>query len=574
MQRLLLPVRRVLLSTGLIILLASTWIPATWASPSGQDDAPVTLHLAMPAPGDLDPVQISRFDPHVRDLVENLFVGLTRFDPLTRQAEPMLAESWSVSQDSLTWTFNLRDDIQWVRYDPATQQTVAVRPVVAGDFVYAVQRACDPQRPSPLTPNLMIIKGCYTVANAFPEIINDLFIAREIGVRATGPTTLEIDLLFPAVYLPSLLSTPEFRPLARESVRAAANNWTAAPTLMTSGPYVLQAWKTGNMVLARNPYWLDAYAGNVERVEVTLTGETSPAPALIARGQVDMARLAPEQVAAVQVAYPDLVRITQGTTLTLLGFSYDRNMVVTPEVRRALALAIDRDALVQQFFSGQAALPVTQFTPPGVVAAPVIDNTLYDPASAQANYSAAGYEGCNNVQETLIVLVPDNDPRWTEIAQAITQQWSTALGCSPALFEVKALPRTLMIELAHSAYDPEKVTRSHIWMTTWSADYLDANAWIADALHCRFGYVRTGRECSLADDKMDMAMFEPDPAKRAELYAQAEQLLFGPDGEFPVIPLFISTSAWFQQPWLHDVNEYGPARYDLWQIDPEAQSQS
>jgi oligopeptide transport system substrate-binding protein len=516
----------------------------------------------MSAPVNLDPVQLSRFDANARDLVENLFVGLTRFNPVTQQAEPMIAKDWSVSDDDLTWTFNLRDDIQWVRYDPNIQAAVAVRPVVAGDFVYAIQRACDPLRPSPVTANLMIVKGCQTVANAFPQIINDLFIAREIGVRATGPNTLEIDLLFPASYFPSLLSTPEFRPLPRESVRAGESNWTTLPSLMTSGPYVLASWTPEHMTLARNPFWPDAYSGNVERVDITLAATTSPA-------QIDMARLVPDQIAAVRASSPGLLHIAPGTTLTMLGFSFDRNMVSTPEIRRALSEAIDRNALVQQFFPDQA-LPVTQFTPPGVVAAPELDNTLFDPTAALANYSAAGYDGCNNVPESLIVLVPEEDPQLADLAQAITQQWATNLGCNPVLFKIKSLPRTLMIELAHSTYDPDKVTRSHIWLATWSPDYPDANAWIADALHCRFGYIRTGRACGKADDLLDRASFEPDPAVRVNLYAQAEQLLFGPDGDFPVIPLYISSSAWLQQPWLSGVNGYGSARYDLWQLDSAA----
>ena len=71
-----------------------------------------------------------------------------------------------------------------------------MRPVAAGDVVYAIQRACDPLRPSPVTANLMIVKGCLRLPTRFPEIIDDLFIAREIGVRATGPNTLEIDTCF------------------------------------------------------------------------------------------------------------------------------------------------------------------------------------------------------------------------------------------------------------------------------------------------------------------------------------------------------------------------------------------
>ena len=61
-------------------------------------------------------------------------------------------------------------------------------------------------------------------------------------------------------------------------------------------------------------------------------------------------------------------------------------------------------------------------------------------------------------------------------------------------------------------------------------------------------------------------------ARRAELYAQAEDRLFGPNGSFPVIPLYLTTSAWLQQPWLSGVNEYGPARFDLWTIDTSQQA--
>lgn len=89
------------------------------------------LRLAMPAPQVIDPVQISRFDPYTRDLIENLYVGLTRFNPITRAIDPMIAESWTISDDGLVWTFNLRDDIQWVEWNPDTQDFIAVRPVVA-----------------------------------------------------------------------------------------------------------------------------------------------------------------------------------------------------------------------------------------------------------------------------------------------------------------------------------------------------------------------------------------------------------------------------------------------------------
>jgi ABC-type oligopeptide transport system substrate-binding subunit len=567
MQRLL--SRRATLIVLIPVLIAGVWTAPVAASPIRQSSPPVTLRIAMPEPGNLDPVQLSRFDPSARDLDENLFVGLTRFNPLTQQADPLLAKSWSVSADGLTWTFELREDIQWVRFDPTTHKVVPVRPLVAGDVVYAVQRACDPLRPSPVTANLMVIKGCQAVANAPHEVINDLLIAREIGVRATSPSTLEIDLLFPSGYFPALLSTPELRPLPREVV-SDTEDWTERSTIMTDGPYVLRERNSSGATLVRNPYWPDAYAGNVEEIDVLFPGQAITAATLAANGSVDLAQLAPEEAAAARNAYPQLFKTSGGETLTMLGFSYDRAMVSDPQVRRALALSLDREALVDQLFPGQAQA-AARFTPPGVIAAPAVDGAPFNPAQAQADFGAAGYADCDRAPEHLITLVPDDDPSWEQVGQLITQQWSDNLGCNPALFEVKAISRTLLIELAHLSYDQENVTRSHIWLATWSADYPDANAWLGDALHCQYGYIKTGRECDEADALMDQAAVETDSGRRAELYAQVEQRFFGPEGSFPVIPLLISTSARLQQPWLTGVNDAGSARFDIWTVDTTSQ---
>lgn len=533
------------------------------AFPQTQNGTPVTLYTAAPTGTTLDPLLISRFDPVSRDLVENLFVGLTRYDPATQTIEPMIAESWSASEDGLTWTFNLRDDLQWVRYDPGAGEVTAIRPVQAGDFVYAIQRACNPLRPSPVTTNMMIVEGCQTVANAFPEIISDLFIAREIGARATGPYTLEIDIAVPTAYFPTLVSTSEFRPVAREAV-SDEGDWTAADRIITSGPYALKSRSAEAMTLVRNPFWPDELAGNVDQVEIDLTGE------MAAAARYDMARLTPAQTEALRSASPDVLVSAPGSQLTVLGFAMDRAVVQIPEARRALSLAIDRQALVDQLFPNEAAL-ATQFTPAGVVAAPAFDGLAFDPAAARAAFAAAGFPDCTNLPEPVIVLVPEEDPVWAEVGQFLVGQWTANLGCDAALFQITPLERALMIELSHGTYDAETVTRSHSWITQWSADYPDANAWINDALHCRYGWISTGRTCDQGDAALDRAVTEADLAARTADYATAEESMFGANGSFPVIPLFMSTATWIQQPWLTGVNAYGAARFDLWTLDADAQ---
>src|SRR5258706_1521730 len=110
---------------------------------------PVTAHVTMSPFTNLDPVSLPHDDLSARDVAENLFVGLTRYDPVSGQIQPALAREWKVSGDGLTWTFTLRSDIKWVSYNASTQQVEAIRPVVAGDFVYGIRRACDPPPPNP-----------------------------------------------------------------------------------------------------------------------------------------------------------------------------------------------------------------------------------------------------------------------------------------------------------------------------------------------------------------------------------------------------------------------------------------
>lgn len=533
------------------------------AAPRSQPAAPGTLRVAMPDVLNLDPVALSRFDPHTRDLVENLFIGLTRYDPVTKTIEPALARSWAVSADGLVWTFELRDDINWVRYDPDSSTPVVVRPVVSGDLVYAVQRACDPLRPSPVTANLMAIKGCHTVARAFPQLIDGLFIAREIGVRATGPHTLQIELLFPVGHFLTLLSTPELRPLPREAF-SSAESLTRESPLITNGPFVVRSWTATGMQLVRNPFWPDPVQGNLDEVLVSFVGTDQDALALAEAGQIDFARLDQASIAEARQRIPQLLQVAEGRSLILLGFSFERALVQQPEYRRALALAIDRRALIEQPL-GDAVLPANRTLPAGTIGALPVDLPT-DPEAAQRALAEAGYPGCNNISEPLILLAPDDDAVWSEAAQAITQQWTQVLGCNPRLFDVKAVPRTLVIELGHAIYDPEKTTRSHAWLFTWSADYPDASAWIYDLLHCRYGYLRTGRPCDSADIAMDQALSSTDLAQREQAYAAVQNLFFGPQGTYPIVPLFWTTSAWLQQPALSQVNAVGAARYDLWAL--------
>ncbi|NDJ87516.1 MAG: hypothetical protein GYB66_16705 [Chloroflexi bacterium] len=538
------------------------------AQPS--DDA-VVARMAMPAPDNLEPTDLSRFDPHKRDLLENLLVGLTRLDAQTGQVEPWLATEWDVSPDGLSWTFALRDDIQWI--EMVDGEPVPRRPVVAGDFVFAIQRACDPNRPTPLTANLLLIDGCRVTANALDTWrIDQTFLDTTIGVRAIDDQTLVIDLVLPAGYFLTLTALPEFRPLPQEDLEGDAV-WPFGSAFLTNGPWVVVEWNETGMRLAQNPFWPIERAGNVDEVQIQFGIPEETVPLRLTSGSLEVARIPPQSADTVRLAGGDLLRTADGTTAYLLGFSFEYPPLDNPLFRQALAQAINREQLARMVSAQDADnvyRAMQRFTPRNVVATPATAGLGFDPAAAQEALAEADYTACNGVGGPIDVVVEDS-PATLALGQFVVQQWQVNLGCE-GIFRVSTAPRQALVNTAHRTIDASaesEARRFPIWLVTWTADYPDANAWTNDALHCQFGFLQPGRTCELSDTLLEQAAAAIDIQTRFTTYTSAEDSFFGPGGSFPVIPLLMTQAYWGQQSWVDGVMDYGPFQFDRWTIAVE-----
>ncbi len=530
---------------------------------------PVTVRVAMSQPENLDPVSLSRFDVHERDMAENLWIGLTRLDPRTGQIEPQLVTEWSISPDGLSWTFRLRDDIQWVEVRDG--EPITLRPVVASDIVFAIQRACDPNRPSPVTANMSMIVGCLDIANRTDTWnINPEFLDQYVGVQVVDDQTVSFQLLYPAAYFLTMTTLPEFRPLPPEYV---VDPWPIATNIVTSGPWIVAQWDGGQMQLETNPFWPLEREGNIELVDIRFDVPDEALPVRLTSGAIDVARLDAAAAQTVRLGNAATVHATDGQTLFLVGFSFEHPPLDNPLVRQALAQSIDREQLAAQLSSQDNVeyRAVSQFTPRNVVAAPGTSGLTFDPAVAQNALASAGYPGCANFPSTTIMLVVEDTDLAITIGQFVVQQWAQNLGCS-GIFEVGTATRQTLIDSAHATIDASEeseVTRFQAWLVTWTADYPDANAWTSDALHCQFGFLRVGRVCDVSDTLLDQAGTMLDFADRSTVYGQAEQRLFGTGGTFPAVPLVLTQTYWAQQTWVSNIADYGSFQFDYWQVATE-----
>ncbi|HSH02419.1 MAG TPA: ABC transporter substrate-binding protein, partial [Anaerolineae bacterium] len=160
-----------------------------------EDAMPVTLNINWGTePPALDPSLAT--DSTSVDVVGNLFVGLTKFNPITGEVEPYLATEWSTNEDGTIYTFKLRDDIPWVKYDPVSGETMQMMDadgnpefVDAYDIEYGVKRTINPETASDYSYVLYILKNAQAVNSG-----EEGFTLDDVGVRAVDSTTVEFEL--------------------------------------------------------------------------------------------------------------------------------------------------------------------------------------------------------------------------------------------------------------------------------------------------------------------------------------------------------------------------------------------
>ncbi|MBE9523604.1 MAG: hypothetical protein IMY76_00800, partial [Chloroflexi bacterium] len=263
------------------------------------DYGPVTYH-------GYSTTDIPTLDPQLGEdvvsinFIENLFVHLTNYDLITAEIIPEAATSWDISEDGLTYTFVIRTDIPWVKYNTFTGETSQEvdeegnpRFVTAHDFVFGIKRACDPNTgsyySSIIAPN---IAGCEDVLYADdPENI-PVELVDAIAVSAPDDSTLVIELAAPAAFFLSMTPMWTIAASPAWAIEAHGAEWVEPGNIVTNGRYVLEDWVHGvGRSTLRNPLMpADMQGGgNIERFVTNVVPDTTTGYALWLNGEVEFA---------------------------------------------------------------------------------------------------------------------------------------------------------------------------------------------------------------------------------------------------------------------------------------------
>lgn len=554
--------------------------PPPTAPPQTPPPRLITLDVSIVGElPNLDPQQASSNDSF--DLIENLFAGLSNFNQETQQVEPELAREWEISPDGRTWTFHLRDDIYWVQPNPAPEAAnqpltaEAIRPVVADDVVFAIQRACSRLTETPNAFVLFVIEGCQAI-NTLPEPTEE-DLAR-IGIRALDPTTLEISLTHPASYFLTITTLPLFHAVPRELVEEQGDLWqTPAGTygegwqtprhIITSGPFLPppEGLAAETVRLYKNPLWPLPTKGNADVVTLQFVDETMASYEVWQDKMLDVSPLPPEAREDFMQRTPDKAKLVTNETVFYLGFNFDSAVFREPAARRAFSAAIDRQLLIEEMLDGRAQ-PLRHFTPPGVFGAPPVNEVGvgYSPDYARQQMANTGFRDCKLIPE-ITVLVSTADLSLLQ-GELLRDMWITELGCEEALIQFEQVSFGQL--LARTTRQSEQ--RPDMFELAWPASFPDAHNVLTDLLHCNGGENRQNRPCAEEDSLLRQAGITPNVEERRGLYRQAESLFFGDTGTFPVIPLYVRGDYTVVQSWVDFTPaRFGGEQYDTYVLDDE-----
>jgi len=498
--------------------------------PAEEQAAEQVMTVAWGAePPSLDPGLAT--DTTSANILLNISDPLVRLEGEDLEPTPALAESWDVSEDGTTYTFHLRDDGTWTNGDPVT----------ANDFEYAWKRVLDPETAADYAYQLYGIAGAqeYNECEADCDALRD-----EVGVTAVDEQTLEVTLTSAQPWFEQLVAHHVFLAVHQPTVEEHGANWTEAENIVTNGPFTLERWEhEANIDLAKREDWRNADEVTLERVNGRIIVDGTTAVQAFEAGEVDYldTGIPPTEIGRLK----ETEDYQQYPNLGTYYFGFNMNNITDVNQRRAMSVAIDRQSIIDNI-SQAGELPATVFTPEGIAGYEDIKvDSEWTPHEGDAERAKELMDQAEN-PKTNINLVHNNAPGHREIAVAVQGMWRD-LGLT---VNISAQEWAQYLE----NLGPPPSNNVDVFRLGWIYDYPDAmnglELWTSDS-----GNNSTGWKNEEFDRLVEEARSTPDDGERYGLYNQMEEIMFGDDGEVPLIPIYHYTSATLERDTIRDTLE-------------------
>jgi len=502
-------------------------ISACRPSPKTGDENHIRVNLGTEPPS----LDWSIATDHVSfNVISNLMVGLAEFDKELKPV-PVIAKSWEIQEGGKRIVFTLRDDVHWSDG----------KKVRAQDFEYAWKRLLDPKTASQYAYIL------FDVLHAQEYAEGKLKDASAVGVKAESDNVLAVTLRHPVAYFLAITTFEVTFPQRQDVIEKHGTRWTEPAHIVTNGPFLLDRWQhEKEIILKANPAFFRGKPA-LDRVTMLMVNEKTTAAAMYEQGNLDFM----DDHSIAPLDKPRLAKLPEYKLVPQLrgeyyGFAVDRKPFDDPRLRKAFALAIDREVFPKILQGGQT--PATSWIPPGMMAHNREIGLRFDPEQARRLLKEAGYPDGKGLPE--IVLGYNTDEEKKLVAEAIQSMWQKHLNVV-----VRLENQEWKVYLKKLQNDPFVVHRAG-----WGADYPDPDNFMklftsnSGNNHGRWKNPRF-------DELLERAAREADDKKRARLYDEAQKILTEID--VAIVPLYWKSEATMLNPRFTGLEYNSMARMDL-----------
>ncbi|MBR1851893.1 MAG: peptide ABC transporter substrate-binding protein [Lachnospiraceae bacterium] len=443
------------------------------------------------------------------------------YEPLCRldengEAKAALATDWTVSDDGLTYTFQIRDDNKWSNGAAST----------AADFEYAIKRIAKQESGTNWAQLVFDIKGVSAAYSGTASV-------DDIGIHAEG-NTLTVELESAEAYFPRMLAFSPYTPVNQEYVESQ-NGAFGTDVVIGSGPYYVDSWSHDDVVvLKKNPYYWDVENTEFDTINVYVIGDANTATNMFLSNELDAVDITGTQVPSVEAAGYQIQAYDSGRSV-YLRLNYTNKVLQNEKIRQALSSAIDRETLANNVLKDGSAA-ATGLVTNGIAGAngksfrEIAGNTLvygYDESKAKDLFESGLAElGIEAKDITLNIIGKNTFSDTGTILAALQEEFQNTFGIT---VNVENVDKTTYSSRSNEGdFD--------ILLVAWGADWNDATTFLTQFDNNRDG----SKPDQYNNDEFD-ALFDKayndasaDALTRAGYLVDAEKILLEEAGTIPI----------------------------------------
>jgi oligopeptide transport system substrate-binding protein len=464
--------------------------------------------------------------------MNNVMEGLYRLDPDQNVVPGVADGDPEISEDGTVYTFKLKE-AKWSNGDPVT----------AHDFVYAWQRAMDPENASPYGPYMMDgkIKGAAEISEAAAN--GQPYDLTTLGVKALDDKTLEVTLERPIPFFQSLMSFPTFFPQNQKFVEEQADKYAVTDeNLIYNGPFVLAEWdgstdSTWSYVKNEN-YW-DVDTVKLEKVNWNVLKDPQAVANAFDTGETDVTSKLSSDIVPQYEGDDRLVNWLEPTIFWLKLNQKDNPALQNVDIRKAITQAINKEDYVNSVLNNGSI--VANYSIPddfvkneetGKDFREINGNELLPYNLDEAKKAWEKGLAALGTDKVELRYLGDDTENAKKTAEYIKNQLETNL---PGLtLKVESVPFSVRI-------DRENKQDYDIQLAGWGPDYLDpmtfADLWLTGGGNNKMDYSNPEYDRLINEAQTTLAQ---QPVERFEAIAEAERILIEEDAA--IAPLYQRSS--------------------------------